>query len=144
MNGLMNMISSLLGQNFNQENPSEQNSQTKSFNVQNSSSDYPDVFFTNNSPVNTMQTKSNTYSAPNNSNGGMLGSLLNPNMLKNFLPLLTKKGGGANLSGILQNINPNLSNIMGIFKNNKTSEKKEETLSREVVDLDLSEYTEVS
>ncbi len=112
-------------------------------------SDYPDVFFTSNK----ISAASFSNASNKNLNGQMAHTntnnspILNPsilNLLKNFLPMLSNKSAKPDFSSILQNINPNFSNIFSMLSNNKktntnpNNETKKETL------LDLSNLTKTN
>lgn len=124
-------------------------------------SDYPPVFYTNaylqshpemqNTNIannygnqGTNSNTGNSFNAPT----GILGSILNSNLLRELLPALLgqgKAGSGFDIASLLKNFNPNIGqliNSLGVLnkgekKDIKDSPKKENTI------IDLSDYEKI-
>lgn len=156
-NNIIKLLSSLLGgnpieqvsekDNTNKQCCNECSRKQTNINVQTqTSTDYPESFFTNNLKINTQSTNNSSIQQVQNGsnilNGIHLGS--NGNLLKNFLPMLFGKNN-FNLTNILES--GNFSEILNIFnKKNKqtrnTDNETDEKNNKSVIDL--SEYEEIS
>ena len=127
----MDMFSKLMQQN---NQPAKQNYETENVKPL-QQSDYPEVFFTNNKQSQVQQCPC----MQNNQQQGM-NPMFNFDSLKSLLPLFLKKGSsGGGIASLLQNLNPNISNIFSaLSKKEKKSEEKSDPI------IDLSEYTETN
>lgn len=132
----MNSLFNLLGQFINQQNTSSQ--ATSPQNTINTS-DYPDVFFTAQNHQSQPQQNGQQF-VPQQ--GGMFSNLLNPDIIKNILPMFFKGGAGLNASKSLENGQPNISQIFSNFLGNKKNKNKTESNKTETV-IDLSDFTEI-
>ena len=106
MNNYLNFLSNLQNTN-NDINKNISQGQTNL-------STYPDVFYTNK-----IQQPCQNNVQPS----------LNLDKIKTLLPLLTKKGGGANISGILSAFNPQLSSVLSMFQKDKNVEVNDKAIN---------------
>ncbi len=102
-------------------------------NKNNYTSDYPPVFFTN--PKYEQQVQNNS---------GFLSNILNSDLIKQFLPLFFggKSNNNLNFLSILQNINPNLNEMIKSLNvlNSNSKESKNDKSEEATNIIDLSEY----
>lgn len=125
-----------------------QNSSTNSNNVfapnMSNSTNYPESFFTN----SYIQANANNQNLLNNNHqtGGILGGLLGSDIIKKIIPLLTQKGKKINITDLMGNINPDISQIFSALSSLGGSKNRESTKKFEQNEtiIDISDYTEVS
>lgn len=108
-------------------------------------SDYPQVIYTNN---NNTYLNNQTY-ASNGGQQGFLSSILNSDIIKQIIPFLLNSNTnskGPNILSLLQNFNPNLSEIVNSLSlfNNNNKKKAPENKTQDKGIIDLSDYEDVT
>lgn len=141
-NVLLSLMQKL--QNGNSEESSNQQN-TQPLQQNSNLSDYPDVFFTNTKNVATTQEFQNNLNTNPQNNVMQNNGMFNQNSLLQILPmLLNNKTGNANMGKLLENINPQFSQIMSLFsnggKNKKDTQPKNENKANII---DISEFKEI-
>lgn len=127
----------------------KENSNIKNQNVP--TSDYPDVFFTGNTNIQPNNSNSfNTFNNVTDNNASNysspmqnFSSLLNFDMLKNLLPMFTKKSSKMDITNLLNGLNPQITSLFSTLGMNAKKDRKQEDSKQNSI-IDISEYTEVS
>ena len=108
-------------------------------------SDYPQVIYTNNKNTSLK----NQTEAENDGQQGFVSSILNSDIIKQIIPFLLGSNTNSkrlNILSLLQNFNPNLSemvNSLSLFNNNN-KKKAPENKTQDKGIIDLSDYEDVT
>lgn len=142
-NVLFNLMEKLQSNNF-KNNSTSQNTQSMQHNI--SSSDYPDVFFTNSKNGATIQEFQNDLNTNIQNNNVQNNGILNQNSLLQLLPLLfNSKGNNANMGKLFENINPQFAQIMSLFSNGDKNKKDTQNKNENTANIiDISSYQEIN